>query len=45
MPVTLKEFESVWPQLVEDIKAECGAYKLPDQALQWFEQVCPFPKI
>ncbi|KAL1302978.1 hypothetical protein AAFC00_003295 [Neodothiora populina] len=36
MPTTLKEFESVWPQLVEDLKAECGQHKLPDQALNWF---------
>jgi farnesyl diphosphate synthase len=41
MPTTLKEFESVFPKLVEDLKQECGKYKLPEQALKWFEQVHP----
>lgn len=39
MPATLKEFEAVFPTLVADLKAHCQKYKLPEQALQWFEQV------
>ncbi|EMF11868.1 polyprenyl_synt-domain-containing protein [Sphaerulina musiva SO2202] len=38
MPATLKEFESVFPKLVEDLKQECIKYKLPEQALTWFEK-------
>ncbi|KAL0259095.1 Farnesyl pyrophosphate synthetase [Diplodia seriata] len=37
MPVTLKEFESVFPQLVEDLLAHCKQYSLPDNALVWFK--------
>jgi farnesyl diphosphate synthase len=39
MPTTLKEFETVFPTLVNDMKEHCQQYKLPDQALNWFEQV------
>ena len=39
MPTTLKEFETVFPTLVEDLKEHCKKYKLPEQALSWFEQV------
>jgi farnesyl diphosphate synthase len=39
MPTTLKEFESVFPTLVEDLKAHCTQYNLPKQALDWFEKV------
>lgn len=42
MPATLKEFEGVFPKLVEDLKAECQKYKLPEQALTWFEKVGAF---
>jgi len=38
MPATLKQFESVWPQLVKDIEAHCEKYKLPEQALTWFNK-------
>ncbi|KAK3704611.1 Farnesyl pyrophosphate synthetase [Vermiconidia calcicola] len=38
MPTTLKEFETVFPKLVKDLKEHCEKYKLPDQALNWFEQ-------
>ncbi|KAF1822666.1 ERG20 farnesyl diphosphate synthase [Dissoconium aciculare CBS 342.82] len=38
MPATLKEFESVFPQLVKDVEAHCEKYKLPDQALTWFSK-------
>ena len=39
MPTTLKEFETVFPTLVKDLKEHCEKYKLPGQALNWFEQV------
>jgi len=39
MPATLKEFETVFPRLVEDLKQHCAKYKLPEQALTWFEKV------
>ncbi|KAF1986579.1 ERG20 farnesyl diphosphate synthase [Aulographum hederae CBS 113979] len=38
MPTTLKEFESVWPQLVEDLTAHCKQYGLPTNALEWYEK-------
>jgi len=38
MPATLKQFESVWPQLVKDVEAHCEKYKLPEQALTWFNK-------
>ncbi|KAF2841155.1 ERG20 farnesyl diphosphate synthase [Patellaria atrata CBS 101060] len=38
MPTTLKEFESVWPQLVEALADHCRQYKLPDNALKWFTE-------
>lgn len=39
MPTTLKEFESVFPKLVEDLKNHCKESNLPTQALDWIEQV------
>ncbi|OQO15292.1 Farnesyl pyrophosphate synthase [Cryoendolithus antarcticus] len=38
MPATLKDFEAVFPKLVEDLKQHCEHYKLPTQALDWFEK-------
>ncbi|CZT21305.1 probable farnesyl pyrophosphate synthetase [Ramularia collo-cygni] len=38
MPATLKEFETVFPKLVEDLKEHCQQYKLPQTALTWFEE-------
>ncbi|KAK3047833.1 Farnesyl pyrophosphate synthetase [Extremus antarcticus] len=38
MPASLKDFETVFPTLVKDIKEHCEKYKLPDQALTWFEK-------
>ncbi|KAI4131364.1 MAG: hypothetical protein LQ338_001249 [Usnochroma carphineum] len=35
-PITLKEFESVFPQLVEDLTQHCKQYGLPEDALQWY---------
>lgn len=43
MPTTLKEFEGVFPKLVADLKQHCEQYKLPTQALKWFEEVCCAP--
>lgn len=42
MPTTLKEFESVFPQLVEDVSEHCRKYRLPDNILQWFQHVCAY---
>jgi len=39
MPVSRQQFEAVFPRLVDDIKEHCVKYKLPEQALQWFEKV------
>lgn len=39
MPATLKDFETVFPRLVDDLKEHCKKYNLPDQALNWFEKV------
>lgn len=39
MPTTLKDFESVFPKLVEDISAQCKQYNLPANALEWYEKV------
>ena len=36
---TRKDFTDVFPSLVEDLLGECRKYKLPDNALQWFEKV------
>ncbi|KAF2269415.1 terpenoid synthase [Lojkania enalia] len=36
MPTTLKEFESVWPRIVDDLTTLCKQYKLPQQSLDWF---------
>lgn len=38
-PITLKEFESVFPQLVDDLAEHCKQYGLPDNALQWYKDV------
>ncbi|KAL8677008.1 MAG: hypothetical protein Q9186_006519 [Xanthomendoza sp. 1 TL-2023] len=37
-PVTLKEFESVFPQLVDDLSKHCKQYGLPEDALKWFQE-------
>ncbi|KAL8979998.1 MAG: hypothetical protein Q9177_005996 [Variospora cf. flavescens] len=36
-PVSLKEFESVFPQLVDDLSNHCKQYGLPEDALQWYK--------
>ncbi|KAK5111317.1 hypothetical protein LTR62_005157 [Meristemomyces frigidus] len=38
MPVSRQEFETVFPKLVEDLKEHAATYKLPEQAMQWFDK-------
>ncbi|KAI9731930.1 MAG: Farnesyl pyrophosphate synthetase [Cirrosporium novae-zelandiae] len=38
MPATLKEFESVFPTLVEDLKSHANSYGLPKNASEWYEK-------
>ena len=38
-PISLKEFESVFPQLVDDLSNHCKQYGLPQNALQWYKDV------
>jgi len=39
MPTTLKDFESVFPRLVEDLSQQCQQYGLPKNALEWYQKV------
>lgn len=39
MPVGRQDFEAVFPRLVVDLKEHCEKYKLPKQALDWFDKV------
>lgn len=41
MPTSLKDFETVFPKLVQDLNEHCQQYTLPEQALKWFEKVHP----
>lgn len=36
---TLKEFESVFPKLVEDLVEHSKKYGVPQQALDWYKNV------
>ncbi|KAH0547785.1 hypothetical protein FGG08_000042 [Glutinoglossum americanum] len=38
MPTTLKEFESVFPQLVDDLVGHAKAYGVPENGLNWYRQ-------
>ena len=38
-PTTLKAFESVFPQLVQDISDHARQYNIPQNALEWFQTV------
>jgi hypothetical protein len=38
-PTTLKEFESVFPKLVEDILGHAKQYKLPEEFVSWYKAV------
>lgn len=35
-PISRKDFESVFPKLVEDLNDHCKQYGLPQEALQWY---------
>ena len=39
MPVTLREFEAVFPSLVEDLGQHAITYGLPENALNWYRDV------
>lgn len=39
MPTTRKEFEQVFPQLVEDLTAHAKQYGVPSNALEWYRKV------
>jgi hypothetical protein len=36
---TLKKFESIFPQLVEDILEHAQQYKLPEEFVTWYKAV------
>lgn len=36
---TLKEFESIFPTLVEDLLAHAKKYEAPEMALDWYKAV------
>jgi hypothetical protein len=36
---TLKEFESVFPKLVEDILGHAKSYNLPEEFVKWYKDV------
>ncbi|MCJ1258666.1 Farnesyl pyrophosphate synthetase [Lignoscripta atroalba] len=38
MPTTLKEFEAVFPSLVEDLTQHSKQYAIPTQSLEWFQK-------
>jgi len=40
---TLKEFESVFPKLVEDLLDHTKKYNLPDEFVQWYKAVSSIP--
>jgi len=39
MPTTLKEFESVFPKLVDDLVGSAKAYGITENALKWYREV------
>lgn len=39
MPTTLKEFEAVFPSLVEDLSQHALSFKLPENAFKWYQEV------
>ena len=45
----LKEFETVFPRLVKDLEENAKQYKIPEEALKWYSDVCswllPFKSI
>lgn len=41
---TLKEFESVFPKLVEDLLDHAKKYSLPQEFVEWYKAVSTSPK-
>jgi hypothetical protein len=41
---TLKEFESVFPKLVEDLLDHAKHYKLPEEFVKWYKAVGLYAK-
>ena len=39
MPTSVKEFESVFPSLVDDLSKHAQQTKLPQTVLEWFQKV------
>ena len=39
MPTTLKQFEAVFPSLVEDLSQHASTFELPENALKWYLEV------
>ena len=39
MPTTLKEFESVFPKLVDDLSEHAKEHGIPSNALKWYQDV------
>jgi farnesyl diphosphate synthase len=42
---TLKEFESVFPKLVEDLLDHAKSYKLPEEFVNWYKAVGMDPNL
>ena len=40
---SLKDFEAVFPSLIEDLSKHCEQYGLPSTALKWFQNVRAIP--
>ena len=36
---SLKDFEAVFPSLVQDLSKYCEQYGLPQNALEWYQEV------
>jgi len=39
------DFEKIFPSLAEDILDDARKYNLPPNALEWFQRVCPEPRL
>ena len=40
MPTTIKEFEAVFPALVDDLAKHARSTNIPEKAFDWFMKVC-----
>ena len=38
-----RQFETVFPSIVRDLKDHVSQYDMPAETLEWFEQVSPIP--